>query len=175
VEVFSQERWIALEGCILDKKYLASLQHLFPEVEGAFCGYGVATASFKHPPIDWQGQDTSIQKEGISNDYGVFDTPEAIYSKKGQQSVRHTTVSVQASGKKTHECYDRSDQKEGNVGQERHERRVVLPIFPSDIASPPAFADMAEGESPGGLHRRFLGIRPSLVSTQCSFCDTLSQ
>lgn len=83
VEVRSQGRWVNLEGFILDKRYLASLQRLFPEVDGAFCGYGVATASFKNPPIDWQGTDTFIQKEGITRDYGTFDAPDDFFRQQG--------------------------------------------------------------------------------------------
>jgi hypothetical protein len=78
-EVFYQEQWIPLEGCILDKHYLAGLRQLFPEAEGAFYGYGVATASFRHPPIEWHGQATYIQSESIVNEFGTFDAPDEFY------------------------------------------------------------------------------------------------
>jgi hypothetical protein len=83
VEVFYGDKWINLEGFILDHHYLASLQKSFPEISGAFCGYGVATNAFKSPPIQWQGQDTYIQKEGINQDYGVFESPDAFYAAHG--------------------------------------------------------------------------------------------
>lgn len=78
VEVCYQGHWVNLEGFILDTCYLASLQCMFPQVEGSFCGYGVATTSFRNPPIDWQGQDTFIQKEGITHDYGTFNAPDDL-------------------------------------------------------------------------------------------------
>ena len=83
VEIYYQEKWVNLEGFILDKLYLNSLQKKFPEVQDNFCGYGVATSNFKSPIIDWQGGDTYIQKEGINNDYGVFDSPDDFYEKHG--------------------------------------------------------------------------------------------
>ena len=83
VEVQYQGNWIPLEGCILDQKYLASLHQMFPLAEGTFCGYAVATASFQNPPVDWHGQATYIQKEGISTDYGTFASPDDFYQQEG--------------------------------------------------------------------------------------------
>ncbi|HFC30991.1 MAG TPA: transglutaminase family protein [Oceanospirillales bacterium] len=83
VEVYYQEQWINLEGFILDKEYLNSLQCAFPEIKGSFCGYGVATSNFKNPQIDWKGSDTYIQKEGINNDFGVFNDPDSFYKSHG--------------------------------------------------------------------------------------------
>ncbi len=83
VEVYYCNKWLNLEGFILDDRYLASLQTSFPEISGAFCGYGVATCTFKSPPIRWEGRDTYIQKEGINQDYGVFESPDTFYAAHG--------------------------------------------------------------------------------------------
>jgi hypothetical protein len=83
VEVRFQGKWINLEGFILDRPYLESVQKRFPSVVGAFCGYGVATAEFRNPPVDWRGGDTYIQKEGINSDYGIFDAPDDFYAAHG--------------------------------------------------------------------------------------------
>jgi hypothetical protein len=83
VEVYYQEKWLNLEGFILDKKYLNNLQSNFPDVKGSFCGYGVATSNFRNPQIDWNGTDTYIQKDGINNDFGVFEDPDSFYEKYG--------------------------------------------------------------------------------------------
>jgi len=83
VEVYYQEKWLNLEGFILDKKYLNNLQCKFPDISGSFCGCGVATSDFRNPPIDWNGADTYIQKDGINNDFGVFDDPDSFYSEHG--------------------------------------------------------------------------------------------
>jgi hypothetical protein len=83
VEVRFQGKWVNLEGFILDRPYLKSVQDRFCSVDGAFCGYAVATHSLKNPPIEWKGSDTYIQKEGITHDYGVFDSPDDFYQKHG--------------------------------------------------------------------------------------------
>ena len=83
VEVYYQEKWLNLEGFILDKKYLSNLQCNFPDIKGFFCGYGVATSDFRNPKIDWNGADTYIQKEGINNDFGVFEDPDSFYKEHG--------------------------------------------------------------------------------------------
>ena len=82
VEVAFEERWVNLEGFILDARYLASLQRRFPGRQ-RFCGYGAATPDLSAPRVEWQGQDTYIQKDGISDDFGVFDSPDAFYARHG--------------------------------------------------------------------------------------------
>ena len=71
VEVRYQEQWYALEGLILDLPYLRSLQERNADCTGAFCGYGVAVKDLRKPVIDWNGNDTYIQSEGIVEDFGV--------------------------------------------------------------------------------------------------------
>ena len=83
VEIYYQDKWLNLEGFILDKKYLNKLQCTFSGVTGSFCGYGVATSDFRNPQIDWNGADTYIQKEGINHDFGIFDDPDAFYKALG--------------------------------------------------------------------------------------------
>lgn len=83
VEIWFDNHWINLEGFILDKNYLESIQNRFSEVKGDFSGYAVATKSLKNPPINWQGTDTYIQKEGINHDYGIFDSPDDFYKQHG--------------------------------------------------------------------------------------------
>ncbi|GCL65627.1 transglutaminase-like domain-containing protein [Pseudaquabacterium pictum] len=82
VEVSLESRWIALEGFILDAPYLASLQRRFPQAR-RFCGYGAATRDLSAPGVEWRGQDTYIQKEGIADDFGLFDSPDAFYARHG--------------------------------------------------------------------------------------------
>jgi transglutaminase-like putative cysteine protease len=82
VEVSYEGRWVALEGFILDAPYLSSLQRRFPQSR-RFCGYGAATPDLSAPAVEWRGEDTFIQKEGIVDDFGVFDTPDAFYARYG--------------------------------------------------------------------------------------------
>ena len=84
VELFYDGRWLNLEGFILDKPYLYSLQQAFQDCTGSFCGYGVATDNFQSPQIDWAENDTYIQKEGIVKDLGVYDNPDALFAANKQ-------------------------------------------------------------------------------------------
>jgi len=83
VEIFFNGEWINLEGFILDKKYLNSLQKKFSSTKGRFCGYGAATNNFQSPSVEWEGKSTYIQKEGINNDFGIYDSPDEFYEIHG--------------------------------------------------------------------------------------------
>jgi hypothetical protein len=81
VEVYFDGRWVNLEGFILDNRYLAALQSRFAGRAGPFCGFGVATPDLQNPPVNWDGRDTYIQRDGIDHDLGVFDTPDRFYER----------------------------------------------------------------------------------------------
>jgi hypothetical protein len=83
VEVLHRGQWVNLEGFILDKAYLNSIKAKFPDVNGSFCGFGVATKCLSNPEVEWMGKDTYIQKEGIHDDFGVYDSPDDFYTEKG--------------------------------------------------------------------------------------------
>ena len=85
VEIFFKDKWFNLEGFILDKLYLNKLQNKFSDCKTDFCGYGVAVKDFKNPTIDWNENDTYIQSEGIVKDFGIFDTPDELFSKHFQK------------------------------------------------------------------------------------------
>lgn len=82
VEVWFENRWVCLEGFILDADYLRSLQRRFPGTR-RFCGFGAATPDLSAPAVEWRGEDTFIQKEGIVDDFGAFDDPDAFYARHG--------------------------------------------------------------------------------------------
>ena len=83
VDVFYQGRWLNLEGFILDQTYLHAIQQKFQSITANFCGYGIATTCLKNPEINWQGKSTYIQKEGIHDDFGTFNTPDEFYAVHG--------------------------------------------------------------------------------------------
>lgn len=85
VEVLYCEKWYNMEGFIIDIEYLESLQVKFSECEGSFCGYGVAVSDFKNPIIEWNINDTYIQKDGINQDFGIYDDPDSFFLKHSQQ------------------------------------------------------------------------------------------
>lgn len=84
-EVYYNEQWYDMEGLILDLPYLRGLQHKFAHVSGTFSGYAVATTDLHNPVINWNGNNnTYIQKEGILQDFGVFETPDDFFAQHGQ-------------------------------------------------------------------------------------------
>ena len=83
VEVWATDRWVRLEGFILDRAYLSALQQRFIDHRGPFCGYGAATPDLRRPAVEWRGTDTFIQRDGINHDFGLFDSPDAFYAAHG--------------------------------------------------------------------------------------------
>ena len=83
VEVIFEGEWINLEGFILDQPYLSSIQAREADSCEAYTGYGVATPCLQKPEVDWNGNSTYIQREGIHDDFGVFDTPDEFYEVHG--------------------------------------------------------------------------------------------
>lgn len=84
IEVYFEDKWYNMEGFILDTAYLSKLQAKFADCSGSFKGYGVATNDFVNPEVYWDKNDTYIQKEGITQDFGVFDSPDAFFSHHSQ-------------------------------------------------------------------------------------------
>ena len=83
VEVLYEDNWINLEGFIIDKPYLQQIQDSFAQQCGDFSGYGVATRCLSEPRVDWNGEDTYIQREGIADDFGVYTQPDDFYREHG--------------------------------------------------------------------------------------------
>lgn len=85
IEVYFEDQWYELEAFILDQKYLLKLQKKFASCIGPFCGYGVAVKDFQRPIIDFDRNNTYIQSEGITQDFGVFDSPDDLLKKHHQE------------------------------------------------------------------------------------------
>jgi hypothetical protein len=91
VEILYNGQWLNLEGFILDIKYLNGLQEKFKDCTGSFCGYAVAIEDFQNPPVDWNENDTYIQKDGIIQDLGIYDSPDELFTAYSQQAGRFKT------------------------------------------------------------------------------------
>lgn len=85
VEILFEGKWYHIEGFILDTLYLNQLQKRFSNCQGSFCGYGVATSDFKNPQINWNRNNTYIQKEGINQDFGLFNSPDEFFAQHNQE------------------------------------------------------------------------------------------
>ena len=99
IEVLLDGRWYELEGFILDKGYLGNLQAAHPECTGAFCGYGVAVKDFRHPPINFDCNDTYIQSEGITLDLGIYYCPDDLLQEHGQSMSALKTLAYRHLGR----------------------------------------------------------------------------
>lgn len=78
VEVETENGWTNLEGFILDAQFLSALQTTFSDTS-SLCGYGAGTDCLSDPPVEWACGDTYIQKTGIAQDFGLFDSPDTFY------------------------------------------------------------------------------------------------
>lgn len=85
VEVYLDGRWYELEGFILDKAYLTQLQKNNVSCTGSFYGYGVAVKNFQDPVIDFDKNNTYIQSEGINQDFGIYECPDALLQEHHQE------------------------------------------------------------------------------------------
>lgn len=85
VEACCEGKWYELEAFILDTAYLGKLQAKFSDCTGPFCGYGVAVSDLQHPVIDFDRNNTYIQSEGITQDFGVYDSPDELLKEHHQE------------------------------------------------------------------------------------------
>jgi transglutaminase-like putative cysteine protease len=79
-EIKLGEDWIALEGLILDKRYLTAIQNKFPDCTHPFSGFAIATPDLQRPQVEWTGKDTFIQREGIAREFGMYNSPDEFYA-----------------------------------------------------------------------------------------------
>ena len=84
MEVLFQERWVILEGVIIDDSFLQSIKQLYPDANGVFRGYAIAVDDFPNLAVDWTGKDTFIQSKAIVRDYGIFPDSDSFFSKHSQ-------------------------------------------------------------------------------------------
>ena len=85
VEIFFNDKWIELEGFILDDAYLDQLKQTFGDGDKGYCGYGAGTENLKNANVQWSGKNTYIQKTGINQDFGVFNSPDEFFSNYAQE------------------------------------------------------------------------------------------
>jgi len=80
IEALVDNRWINLEGFIVDTALLEQVQRRFAHRRRDFCGYGIATDDLLDPPNAWSGGDTYIQHRAICGDLGVFASPDDFHA-----------------------------------------------------------------------------------------------
>ncbi len=84
VEVLDNDEVQELEGFILDKTYMQSLLKRLPLNEKKLIGFGASTDDLPSAIKTWDGTgNTYIQKESITDDLGIFNSPDEFYKKNG--------------------------------------------------------------------------------------------
>ena len=76
------------------------MQNKFHIVDGYFLGYGVGTTNLKKPQIEFNHNDTFIQKEGIIEDLGVFNSMDELLDKYHQNMSKLKKWMYQNIGRK---------------------------------------------------------------------------
>lgn len=104
VEVQLEDEWFFLEGVILDRLYLKALQAQSKGSAGStvnkssesaesgdsnersrsFCGFGACTNDIMNPVVDFDGNHTYIQADGIARDFGLYNDPDSFYAEHSQ-------------------------------------------------------------------------------------------
>lgn len=79
VEVYYKGQWLALEGVIIDEKYLEAVKAQYSYVQGQFMKFAIATKDFQQISVDWNGNSTYIQSAAIVSDFGVFPNPDEFF------------------------------------------------------------------------------------------------
>lgn len=80
VEAWHANRWIVLEGVILDRAYIEGVRQRFPTHVGSFCGHAIAADDLHNTQETWCGRDTYIQRAAIIRDVGIFDCPDDYFA-----------------------------------------------------------------------------------------------
>ncbi len=96
IEILYNNRWLAMEGHIVDKPYLLKLQAKFPDYMGSFYGYGIAVLNFRNPDNRWNEDNTYVQNQAIEEDLGIFDTPDAFFAQYPESAAYTQSLRYQA-------------------------------------------------------------------------------
>lgn len=79
-EVYYENKWLALEGVIIDDPYLSRVKDRLCSSDGGFIGYGVAVKNREQINLCWRGESTYIQSFSITEDLGYYDHPDEFFS-----------------------------------------------------------------------------------------------
>lgn len=80
VEVFYDGNWIALEGVIPDEKYYNAVKDKLIYKKDGYYGYAIAINELCGKNLCFRGASTYSQSLAITDDLGIFDTPDAFFN-----------------------------------------------------------------------------------------------
>lgn len=87
-EVYYDNQWIALEGVIIDDQYLSQVKDKLNRFNNGYIGYGISVADKEKISLCWQGKSTYIQSFSITEDLGLFHSPDDFFKKYNNTSSR---------------------------------------------------------------------------------------
>lgn len=85
-EVYFDKQWIALEGVIIDERYLNQVKDKLCNFNNGYIGYGISVKNKEKINLCWQGQSTYIQSFSITDDLGFFNNPDDFFIKYNNTS-----------------------------------------------------------------------------------------
>ncbi len=85
-EVYFSNQWITLEGVIIDDKYLNQVKDRLCNFNKGYMGYGISVEDRNKINTCWQGQSTYIQSFSITDDLGIFNSPDDFFSQYNNTS-----------------------------------------------------------------------------------------
>ncbi len=78
-EVYFNNQWIALEGVIIDDKYLDQVRNKLCNFNNGYIGYGISVKDKEKISLCWKGESTYIQSFSIVEDLGLFNSPDDFF------------------------------------------------------------------------------------------------
>lgn len=87
-EVYFNDEWVALEGVIIDEEYLNQVKDKLYNFNNGYIGYGISVKDKEKINICWQGKSTYIQSFSITDDLGIFNSPDDFFLKYNNTSSK---------------------------------------------------------------------------------------
>lgn len=81
VEVFYNNNWIALEGVIPDNNFFNAVKDKLQKREDGYYGYAIAVKDKCTDSFCFTGKDTYSQSVAITDDLGIYDSPDSFFEK----------------------------------------------------------------------------------------------
>lgn len=80
-EVYYKGDWVALEGAILDENFYKAVEDKLQKRDEGYYGYAVAVKDKCAENLCFTGKDTYSQSLAITDDVGIYDSPELFFEK----------------------------------------------------------------------------------------------
>ncbi|MBU3146382.1 transglutaminase family protein [Clostridium sp. CF012] len=81
VEVYHNGNWIALEGVIPDDSFYNAIKDKLKKRDDGYYGYAIAIKEKSSNNLCFTGKDTYSQSLAITDDLGIYDSPELFFEK----------------------------------------------------------------------------------------------